>query len=198
MGGRIWVESAAGRGSTFRFTVRLRMPEQLDAEPGLPVFTPEAAGGLPVCGIPPQAGPISAPAPATLSAAPPRLLRVLLAEDTPANQKLVSYVLGKRGHSVEVVQNGAQALEAVGRQDFNVVLMDVQMPVMDGFQATQTIRQSAHPKKARLPIIALTAHALKGDAERCLEAGMNGYLSKPVKGDELIELVERLAGLAAG
>ena len=128
------------------------------------------------------------------AAAPSRLLRVLLAEDTPANQKLVTYVLGKRGHGVEVVQNGEQALEAVGRQDFDVVLMDVQMPVMDGFQATHTIRKLADPKKARLPIIAMTAHALKGDAERCLESGMDGYISKPVKGEELIELVERLAG----
>ena len=126
--------------------------------------------------------------------APSRLLRLLLAEDTPANQKLVTYVLGKRGHSVEVVQNGQQALEAVGRQDFDAVLMDVQMPVMDGFQATQAIRKLADPKKARLPIIAMTAHALKGDAERCLAAGMDGYISKPVKGEELIELVERLVG----
>ena len=118
---------------------------------------------------------------------------MLLAEDTPANQKLVTYVLGKRGHSVEVAQDGQQALEAVGQQDFDVVLMDVQMPVMDGFQATQAIRKLADPKKARLPIIAMTAHALKGDAERCLEAGMDGYISKPVKAEELIELVERLA-----
>ena len=118
---------------------------------------------------------------------------MLLAEDTPANQKLVTYVLSKRGHSVEVAQNGQQALEAVGQQDFDVVLMDVQMPVMDGFQATAAIRKLADPKKARLPIIAMTAHALKGDADRCLEAGMDGYISKPVKGEELIELVERLA-----
>ena len=100
---------------------------------------------------------------AAISEAPSRLLRVLLAEDTPANQKLVTYVLSKRGHTVEVTQNGQQALEAVGQQDFDVVLMDVQMPVMDGFLATQAIRKLADPKKARLPIIAMTAHALKGD-----------------------------------
>ena len=133
-------------------------------------------------------------APAATSEAPSRLLRVLLAEDTPANQKLVTYVLSKRGHTIEVVQNGQQALEAVGQQDFDVVLMDVQMPVMDGFLATQAIRTFTDPKKASLPIIAMTAHALKGDAERCLAAGMDGYISKPVKGEELIELVERLAG----
>ena len=92
-----------------------------------------------------------------------------------------------------MVENGKQALEAVGQRDFDVVLMDVQMPVMDGFQATQTIRKLADPKKARLPIVAMTAHALKGDAERCLGAGMDAYVSKPVKGEELIELIETLA-----
>jgi signal transduction histidine kinase/CheY-like chemotaxis protein len=148
-------------------------------------------------GIQQQAVKTSGSAPAAVSATPARLLRVLLAEDTPANQKLVTYVLSKRGHSVEVVQNGRQAMEAVGQQDFDVVLMDVQMPVMDGFQATQAIRKSADPHKARLPIIAMTAHALKGDAERCLRAGMDGYISKPVRGEELIELVERMAGQPA-
>jgi CheY-like chemotaxis protein len=128
-----------------------------------------------------------------LSETPSRLLRVLLAEDTPANQKLVTYIVGKRGHTIEVVQNGQQALETVGQKDFDVVLMDVQMPVMDGFQATQAIRKLADPKKAHLPIIAMTAHALKGDADRCLDAGMDGYISKPVKGEELIGLMERLA-----
>ena len=94
-----------------------------------------------------------------------------------------------------MAQDGQQALEAVCQQDFDVVLMDVQMPIMDGFQATQAIRKLADPKKARLPIIAMTAHALKGDSDRCLDAGMDGYISKPVKGEELIELIERLAGL---
>jgi len=145
-------------------------------------------------GIQQQAVKTSGSAPTALSVPPSRLLRVLLAEDTPANQKLVTYVLSKRGHSVEVAQNGKQALEAVDQQDFDVVLMDVQMPVMDGFQATQAIRKLADPKRARLPVIAMTAHALKGDSDRCLEAGMDGYISKPVKGEELIELVERLAG----
>jgi len=145
-------------------------------------------------GIQQQATKASCSSSATISATPSRVLRVLLAEDTPANQKLVTYVLSKRGHGVEVAHDGKQALEAVGQQDFDVVLMDVQMPVMDGFQATQAIRKLEDPKKARLPIIAMTAHALKGDSDRCLEAGMDSYISKPVKGEELIELVERLAG----
>ena len=143
--------------------------------------------------IPQQAARTADVASSALSPVASRALRVLLAEDTPANQKLVSYVLNKRGHSVEVVHNGQQALEAAGRQDFDVVLMDVQMPVMDGFQATRAIRKLHALQKARLPIIAMTAHALKGDHERCVAAGMDGYISKPIKGGELIEMVERLA-----
>jgi PAS domain S-box-containing protein len=124
---------------------------------------------------------------------PRRILRVLVAEDTPANQKLVRHVLGSRGHKIQIVENGRQALERLDQQEFDLVLMDVQMPEMDGFQATEAIRKLDDPKKARLPIVAMTAHALRGDRERCLAAGMDGYLSKPVRGEELIELVERLA-----
>ena len=121
-------------------------------------------------------------------------MRVLLAEDTPANQKLFTYILGKRGHAVQVARDGRQAVEALDRHDFDVVLMDVQMPVMDGLAATRAIRNLADPKKARVPIIALTAHALTGDADRCLDAGMDGYVSKPINREELIERVEQLAG----
>ena len=119
---------------------------------------------------------------------------MLLAEDTPANQKLVRHVLGNRGHSIKIAENGQQALGMVQEQEFDVVLMDVQMPEMDGFQATAAIRKLDDPKKARLPIIAMTAYALKGDQERCLAAGMDCYLSKPINGYEMVELVERLAG----
>jgi len=116
--------------------------------------------------------------------------------DTPANQKLFTYILSKRGHTVQVATDGQQAVEALGRQDFDVVLMDVQMPVMDGLDATRAIRKLADPKKACVPIIALTAHALTGDADHCLAAGMDGYLSKPINRAELIERVELHAAAA--
>jgi CheY-like chemotaxis protein len=125
---------------------------------------------------------------------PSRILRVLVAEDTPANQKLVLHVLGSRGHNIKIAENGQQALALLQEQDFDVVLMDVQMPEIDGFQTTEAIRKLEDRKKARVPIIAMTAHALKGDRDRCLAAGMDCYLSKPIKGTEMIELVERLAG----
>ena len=110
---------------------------------------------------------------------------------------LVAFALQKRGHSLDVVQNGQQALEAVNQGDFDVVLMDVQMPVMDGIDATRAIRQLADPRKARVPIIAMTAQAFQGDADRCLAAGMNNYLSKPVVLRHMIEMVENVSASTA-
>jgi len=117
-----------------------------------------------------------------------RTLRVLLAEDNPVNQQVAVAMLVKRGHTVDAVSNGRQALEAVRARDYDVVLMDIQMPEMDGFEATAAIR--GLPQGARLPIIALTAHALSGERENCLSRGMTGYLAKPFKGHELFALVE--------
>lgn len=122
---------------------------------------------------------------------PQRSLRVLVAEDTPANQKLMVQLLGKRGHTVDVADNGAKAVEMVRQGDYDLILMDVLMPLMDGLEATAHIRAMPDPKKARLPIIALTAGAMKGDQERCLEAGMDGYIAKPIDSRELLRLVER-------
>ena len=181
MGGRISLESHSGRGSTFHFTVAAPIG-QAPADRG-------AGGG-------PSAAGDAALAPST---APARPLRVLVVEDTPANQKLVVHLLGRRGHWIDIAANGEEALELVRRLDFNVVIMDVQMPVMDGFQATAAIRKLEDPAKARVPIIAMTAHALRGDDAICLAAGMDAYLSKPVVARELVELVERLGGgFAAG
>ena len=103
------------------------------------------------------------------------------------------YILNKRGHHVEVAQNGREAVERVGREDLDAVLMDVHMSIMDGFQATAAIRALPDPVKARLPIIAMTASAMKGDQERCIAAGMDAYISKPMSANDLITIVERLS-----
>src|SRR5216110_2394763 len=115
-------------------------------------------------------------------------LRILLAEDNPVNQQVATAMLLKRGHQVDVVSNGREAVDAVTRERYDVVLMDIQMPEMDGFEATARIR--ALPQGATLPIIALTAHALSGERERCLERGMSGYLAKPFKAHDLFAAVE--------
>jgi len=110
----------------------------------------------------------------------------------PANQKLVGYLLSARGHEFDVAANGREAVDRVSQGEYDVVLMDVQMPVMDGLEAAVEIRKLPEPEKAGVPIIAMTAHALEGDAERCLAAGMNDYLSKPIVADRLIGLLEEL------
>ena len=115
-------------------------------------------------------------------------LRVLLAEDNPVNQQVAVAMLVKRGHEVHVSSNGREAVDAVKERDYDVVLMDIQMPEMDGFEATHAIR--ALPKGKDLPIIGLTAHALSGERERCLSHGMTEYLAKPFKAHELFALVE--------
>jgi signal transduction histidine kinase/DNA-binding response OmpR family regulator len=119
-------------------------------------------------------------------------LRVLLAEDNPVNQQVAVAMLVKRGHEVHVSSNGREALQAVQERDYDVVLMDIQMPEMDGFEATHAIR--ALPKGKDLPIIGLTAHALSGERERCLSHGMTDYLAKPFKAHELFALVEGTVG----
>jgi len=115
-------------------------------------------------------------------------LRILLAEDNPVNQQVATAMLLKRGHQVDVVGNGREAVDAVGAERYDLVLMDIQMPEMDGFEATAQIR--ALPQGGTLPIIALTAHALSGERERCLARGMSGYLAKPFKAHELFAVVE--------
>lgn len=120
-------------------------------------------------------------------------LSVLLAEDTPANQKVVTTMLKKRGHSVTVAQNGREAVELFKKDHFDVVLMDVQMPILDGFQATSVIRALERGSSSSTPIIAMTAHAMRGDREKCLEAGMDAYVAKPLDVKQLLGLIESVA-----
>ena len=124
----------------------------------------------------------------------PTSLNLLVVEDTPANQKVVKAILRKRGHKVTFANNGREALDKLAVDSFDVVLMDVQMPMMDGYQATAAIREIDDKKIATLPIIAMTAHAMKGDAEKCVEVGMDAYISKPINSRRLIELVEHWGG----
>jgi signal transduction histidine kinase/CheY-like chemotaxis protein/PAS domain-containing protein len=116
--------------------------------------------------------------------------RILLVEDNVVNQKLALHLLQKRGYSVALASNGIEALEALEKESFDAVLMDLQMPLMDGFQATAAIRQHEKAGRPRVSIIAMTAHAMKGDEERCLAAGMDGYISKPVRPQTLFEVLK--------
>ena len=121
-----------------------------------------------------------------------RSLSFLVAEDDAVNQRLITRLLQKRGHTVVLARNGLEAVEAFEKQSFDIVLMDGQMPEMDGFAATQRIREKEKTSGTHLPIIALTALAMKGDEERCLAAGMDGYVSKPLKLEELFSVIERV------
>ncbi len=117
---------------------------------------------------------------------------ILLAEDNAVNQKLLLHLLENRGHTVVVAGNGREAMATLERAQFDLMLIDLEMPEMDGIQATTAIRLREQQTNTRLPIIALTAHAMQGDRERCLNAGMDGYISKPVRADELLAVVEGL------
>ncbi len=182
MNGRIWVESAEGAGSTFSFTA---MFAQVEASPG----AANPAGQI-------GRGPIGA----RLERLPvaTRPMRVLLAEDNIVNQKVAQRMIEKMGHSIVVVENGRLVVEAATRQPFDVILMDLQMPEMDGFEATARIREAEKAAAAagrgqpHLPIIALTAHAMQGDVDECLRAGMDAYVSKPISLQALIEALNRV------
>ena len=117
-------------------------------------------------------------------------LRVLVAEDNLVNQRLALRLLEKMGDTVVLASNGREAVDALNKAAFNVILMDLQMPVLDGIEATAVIREQEKTTGDHIHIIALTAHAMKGDSQRCLKAGMDGYLSKPIQSQKLYELLD--------
>jgi signal transduction histidine kinase/CheY-like chemotaxis protein len=183
MGGKIWVESALGQGSNFHFTAVLGV--------GKPIME-TAAPALPAVSCAPA---VEFPSPVLVTnraeQKEKKHLRILLAEDNAINQKIACHVLEKQGHHVTVAADGRQALSALDQAHFDLVLMDVQMPEMDGFETTGAIRARERGTGVHLPIIAMTAHAMQGDRERCIAAGMDSYISKPLEIKELIELLER-------
>jgi CheY-like chemotaxis protein len=119
-------------------------------------------------------------------------MAVLVAEDNVVNQRLVLYLLEKQGHQVRIASSGREALGAWEEAPFDLLLLDIQMPDLEGYEIARTIRNRERQQGGHLPIIALTAHAMKGDRERCLEAGMDDYLTKPIQSAELHAVLKRV------
>jgi CheY-like chemotaxis protein len=136
------------------------------------------------------ASPPSSPA----GRAPSRSIRILLAEDNPVNQKVAARLLERDGHRVKVVSNGREAVAALEHEAFELVLMDLEMPVMDGLKTATVIREREQLSGAHLPIIAMTAHAMSGDRDRCLAAGMDDYITKPIRKVDLAQIISHQLG----
>ena len=171
MNGEIWVDSAPGQGSTF--TARFKLAAHSDLEMDIPekrgAFQEQRPLGRPYSNI-----------------------SILLAEDNPVNQKLVLTILQKKGYRVTVAMNGREAIEAFKNQDFDLILMDVEMPEINGIDTARIIRNHQKQEVRRLPIVAMTAHAMKGDENRFIEAGMDGYIAKPINRRVLLETIEKM------
>jgi CheY-like chemotaxis protein len=172
MSGRLWLESEVAKGSNFHFTTRVELPAQTRA------LAPESNDG---------AGRVDGEPART-----ERPLRILLVDDNVVNRRLAARLLEKAGHTVRTEPGGRDALAAIDEERFDLAILDVQMPDVDGFTATAIIRAREQATGSRLPIVAMTAHAMSGDRERCLEAGMDGYVSKPIDPAMLANEIQRV------
>jgi PAS domain S-box-containing protein len=181
MHGKLWVESVVGAGTTFHFTARFDVAEK--SSPLLPVSAPLKLSRAPANSV----------VDFDRRQAVPTGLRILLAEDNAINRALASGILEKRGHSLVHAVNGREAVESAAREPFDLIFMDVQMPKVGGFEATRRIREREAPLGRHTPIVAMTAHAMRGDRQLCLAAGMDDYLSKPLNKAELLALIARIS-----
>lgn len=175
MNGRVWVQSEVGKGSRFHFTVRCALP------------TAEETQQLSQDGESSAAATASPPLSDALAG-----LKILVADDHPANRQLLGKILEKHGHVMHFANSGTEVLKQMANEELDMILMDVQMPEMDGYQATAAIRELERDTHSHIPIIAVTAHAMQGQREDCLAAGMDAYMSKPVKALELLTLIDSL------